>query len=90
MDDEQLLRTAEVAAILTVGGKPVSESTVVKWARAGLLRAKRTGGGHRRYLRSSVRELQAVLDMDDGDMRRAALESLKRHNAVSRGEPLPE
>lgn len=90
MTEDELLRTAEVAAILRIGGKPVSESTVVKWARAGLLRAKRTGGGHRRYLRSSVDELQAMLDLDDGPVRRAALESLKRHNAVSRGEPPAE
>lgn len=53
-----LLRPAQVAALFGVG-----PWTVVRWADAGLLRAIRTLGGHRRFLQS---EVQALLETDEG------------------------
>jgi excisionase family DNA binding protein len=47
-----LLTPAEVAAIFRVDPK-----TVAGWARCGKLRAVRTLGGHRRYLKSEVLQL---------------------------------
>lgn len=52
-----LLLAWEVAGIFRVDPK-----TVARWAKAGKLEAKRTVGGHRRYLVSSV---LAKLDEED-------------------------
>lgn len=46
---EQLLTPAEVADMFRV-----DPATVTRWARDGKLRAIRTLGGHRRYLKSEV------------------------------------
>jgi excisionase family DNA binding protein len=51
-NDQELLTPAEVAAMFRVDPK-----TVTRWAEAGKLRAIRTLGGHRRYLRSEVNQL---------------------------------
>jgi excisionase family DNA binding protein len=55
-EHEQLLRPREVAALF--GVRP---ATIARWAREGRLTPIRTPGGHRRYVRSSVRD---VLDPD--------------------------
>ena len=83
--DGAQLRTAEAAERLNV-----SESTVVKWERHGLLRATRTAGGgrgrgHRRIERASVDELLAVLAMptrteEERARRDARLVALADHN----------
>jgi excisionase family DNA binding protein len=49
IEQDALLRRAEVAAILCVGPK-----TVARWAKAGKLNSFRTPGGHRRYLKADV------------------------------------
>jgi excisionase family DNA binding protein len=55
--DEGYLRTAQVAAILSVSPKTVS-----RWAKEGRLPPHlRTLGGHRRYPERQVRELAASL-----------------------------
>lgn len=51
-EDEELLRPREAAALL--GVRP---ATVARWTREGRLTPIRTPGGHRRYARSSVREI---------------------------------
>lgn len=53
-DPEPLLTPAEVAGMFRVDPK-----TVTKWAKAGLLSAVRTLGGHRRYRESEVKALLA-------------------------------
>jgi excisionase family DNA binding protein len=85
--DGRQLRTAEAAERLNV-----SESTVVKWERDGLLRAMRTAGGgrgrgHRRIDADSVAELQRVLAMPDGPDRDATLEDLRRRNRGGGASP---
>ena len=49
LPDSYLLKPEEVAAIFRVDPKTVS-----RWAKAGKLAAKRTVGGHRRYLAKEV------------------------------------
>lgn len=49
--DAPLLRTSDVAALLNV-----SERTVTNWARRGRIRCVRMPGGQWRFPRSSVRE----------------------------------
>lgn len=49
-EEDKLLTTAEVAALLRVDPK-----TVARWAKAGKLTSIRTMGGHRRYSESYVR-----------------------------------
>lgn len=80
--DGSQLRTEEVAALLNL-----SKSTVINYAKAGLLVAKRTGGRHRRFDAESVKELKEILDMTDDALREARLEGLKRRNL---GLPEPE
>lgn len=80
--DGEQLRTEEAAAVLKV-----SKSTVINYAKSGLIRATRTVGKHRRYLAESVAELAAVLAMPEGPEQDAAIESLRRRN---RGEPEPD
>jgi excisionase family DNA binding protein len=50
-EDDELLRPREVADLF--GVRP---ATIARWAREGRLTPLRTPGGHRRYVRSSVRE----------------------------------
>lgn len=50
--DEQLLRPGQVAALFQV-----SRRTICDWARAGLLDAIITPGGHRRFRAGQVRAL---------------------------------
>ena len=80
--DGSLLRTDEAAAELNL-----SKSTVINYAKEGLLRVKRTGGGHRRFPAESVGELKQVLDMDDGPERDAAMEDLRRRNRGETDQP---
>jgi excisionase family DNA binding protein len=80
--DGSRLRTEEVAKLLDV-----SKSTVINYAKDGLLVVRRTAGRHRRYDAASVMELKKILDMDDESQREPALEGLRRRN---RGEPEPE
>jgi excisionase family DNA binding protein len=54
-EDAELLRPREVAALF--GVRP---ATIARWAREGRLTPLRTPGGHRRYVRSSVREALKV------------------------------
>jgi excisionase family DNA binding protein len=49
---DQLLRTADVAALFQV-----SERTVSEWARRGRIPSVRTPGGHRRYPAEEIRHL---------------------------------
>jgi excisionase family DNA binding protein len=49
---EPLLRTSDVAALLQV-----SDRTVTNWARMGRIDSVRMPGGHWRFPRNSVREL---------------------------------
>jgi excisionase family DNA binding protein len=53
-EPDRLLTTGEAAEILSV-----SPSTVINYADAGLLKAFRLPGGHRRFRRSDV---EALLD----------------------------
>lgn len=55
MTAEELLTPAEVAAIFRVDPK-----TVTRWAKAGRISARRTLGGHRRFLKSEVDALLAA------------------------------
>ena len=57
IEQDALLRRAEVAAILCVGPK-----TVARWAKAGKLNSFRTPGGHRRYLKADVLALMTGVD----------------------------
>lgn len=50
--EQDLMTPAEVAALFRVDPK-----TVTRWANSGKITAKRTLGGHRRYLRSEVSAL---------------------------------
>lgn len=50
------LMPAEAAALF-----PASTRALRKWAKAGLLHANRTPGGHRRYREAEVRALVAEL-----------------------------
>ncbi|HZE33809.1 MAG TPA: MerR family DNA-binding transcriptional regulator [Actinoallomurus sp.] len=50
-EDEELLRPREVATLF--GARP---ATIARWAREGRLTSMRTPGGHRRYVRFSVRD----------------------------------
>jgi excisionase family DNA binding protein len=50
-EDKELLRPREVAALL--GVRP---GIIARWTREGRLTSIRTPGGHRYYVRSSVRE----------------------------------
>ncbi|WP_431728613.1 BldC family transcriptional regulator [Verrucosispora sp. TAA-831] len=52
LPDDPLMTPAEVAAQFRVDTK-----TVARWAKAGLIRAVRTPGGHRRYRVSDVTRL---------------------------------
>jgi len=52
-DDEELLTPNEVAELFGV-----TPRTLVRWEQARKLRAIRTLGGHRRYLRSQVEALR--------------------------------
>ena len=47
-----MLRTADVAALLSV-----SDRTVTSWARSGRIASVRIPGGHWRFPRRAVREL---------------------------------
>lgn len=49
---EALLRTADVASLLRV-----PERTVSEWARQGRIPSVRTPGGHRRYPAEQIRRL---------------------------------
>jgi excisionase family DNA binding protein len=49
---DRLLTPSEVAALFGVDPK-----TVTRWAKAGKLPARRTLGGHRRYLESEILQL---------------------------------
>jgi excisionase family DNA binding protein len=53
-DHDRLLTPAEVAAAFNVHPR-----TVTRWAKAGLLDAVRTLGGHRRFREATVRDLLA-------------------------------
>jgi hypothetical protein len=53
---EKWLMPAEAAALF-----PASTRALRKWAKAGLLHANRTPGGHRRYREAEVRALVAEL-----------------------------
>jgi excisionase family DNA binding protein len=53
---EKWLMPAEAAALF-----PASTRALRKWARAGLLSAHRTPGGHRRYREAEVLALVAEL-----------------------------
>lgn len=52
LDDDPLMTSAEVAALLGVNKKTVS-----RWAGAGLLPSVKTLGGHHRFRRSVVEAL---------------------------------
>jgi excisionase family DNA binding protein len=54
----ELLTPAEVASLFRVDPK-----TVTRWAKAGKIGARRTLGGHRRFLRT---EVEALLTREDG------------------------
>lgn len=58
---DTLLTPAEVAELFRVDPK-----TVTRWAKAGLLDAIRTLGGHRRYRRAQVMALLANLTEEHG------------------------
>ena len=60
IEQDALLRRAEVAAILCVGPK-----TVARWAKAGKLNSFRTPGGHRRYLKADVLALMTGVSHSD-------------------------
>jgi excisionase family DNA binding protein len=80
--DRARLRTDEVAELLDV-----SKSTVINYAKDGLLRITRTAGRHRRYDAESVIELKKALEIVDEGAREATLQGIRRRN---RGEPEPE
>jgi len=50
--DVELLTPREVAAVLRVDQK-----TLLRWEKAGKIRACRTPGGHRRYYADDVRSI---------------------------------
>jgi DNA-binding transcriptional MerR regulator len=76
-DEDRLLPPREIAAIL--GG--VHPDTVRRYADDGLLQSRRVSlRGHRRISEQSAHELAAVLAMDLGPDRDAALEALRRRN----------
>jgi DNA-binding transcriptional MerR regulator len=76
VDEDRTLTAPAAAGILDV-----SPMTVRRYADEGLLRSKRaTVRGHRRVSERSVRELAAVLSMEMGVERGAALEALRRRN----------
>ncbi|MBQ1048492.1 MerR family DNA-binding transcriptional regulator [Micromonospora sp. C51] len=77
-NDAPQLTTGEVAKRLVL-----NETTVINYAKQGLLRATRTAGGHRRYPAASVEELQRVLAMPDGEARTQAMEALRRRNGTT-------
>jgi excisionase family DNA binding protein len=52
LEPDELLFPAEVAQMFRVDVK-----TVTRWADAGKLETIRTAGGHRRYVKASVRAL---------------------------------
>lgn len=56
VDDEQYLRTSEVAKILHVSAK-----TVARWAKQDKLPHVRTLGGHRRFPAGAIRDLAQKL-----------------------------
>jgi excisionase family DNA binding protein len=56
--EPRYLRTAQVAALLSVSPKTVS-----RWAQEGRLPYLRTLGGHRRYPDAEIRALLAVLSV---------------------------
>lgn len=59
---EKWLWPFEVSALFEQAGLyPVPPSTLRDWTKAGLIRALRTPGGHRRYRESDARALLAEL-----------------------------
>jgi excisionase family DNA binding protein len=56
---EELLTPSEVAVMFGVNAK-----TVARWARAGLIPAIKTLGGHRRFRASEIRDLLAAGGFD--------------------------
>jgi excisionase family DNA binding protein len=63
MDDEQLLRSSEVAKLFGV-----TKRTVATWARQGAFDVRRTSGGQYRFPRSVVeRELASTMQMRGHD-----------------------
>lgn len=60
---ESLMRIGEVADLFGVAPR-----TVVRWECQGKLAARRTPGGHRRYLVSEVEELYRRTDVGRGEV----------------------
>ena len=59
---EKWLWPFEVSALFEAAGLyPVGRSTLRDWTKAGLIRALRTPGGHRRYRESDALALLAKL-----------------------------
>jgi excisionase family DNA binding protein len=71
-DDDELLRPREVADMF--GVRP---ATIARWAREGRLTPLRTPGGHRRYVRSSVRDALNA-DREPGEADRVLAEDAVR------------
>jgi excisionase family DNA binding protein len=74
-----LLTPGEVAELLRVDAK-----TVTRWAKAGLLDAIRTPGGHRRYSAAHIQAMRGAVLMNH-EVRLRARDLMVICDALSRG-----